>query len=468
MTEFEEPFEKKAIPSNGGVISLVGAGGKTTLMFSLAKWMAACGMKVVSTTTTKIFMPESSETCAVVLEDLDARLISRAEKLLSRYRHITVGAGCLADQNKMKGLSTESVAALRRSGIADWIIVEADGAARRQLKAPAPHEPVIPADTTCVVAVAGLVAIGKPLGDLNVFRADRFAALTGLSPGEPVTASSVVSVLLHDNGMMKGAPAGACKIVFLNEAGQVELRRAGMEVAALLRQMGGDKLQGVLIGYCREESCKLGLVEFDMSEVAGIVLAAGSSSRMNGLLKAMLPINGKPMLRCVVESALKSSLDRVIVVLGNAFETISRVFPITGAEVVFNPEFLTGQSSSLRAGLLALGKSCDGALFILGDQPLVDSSVIDAVVGKFKGTRMPIVVPYHLGKPGNPVFFARSLFPEIMALRGDVGARSLIEKHGESVATVEVANESIHLDVDTWEDYLGLLERINGIMGERS
>lgn len=81
---------------------------------------------------------------------------------------------------------------------------------------------------------------------------------------------------------------------------------------------------------------------------------------------------------------------------------------------------------------------------------------------------MPIVVPNHLGKPGNPVLFARSLFPEIMALRGDVGARSLIEKYGVSVATVEVANESIHLDVDTWEDYLGLLERINGIMGERS
>lgn len=103
-----------------------------------------------------------------------------------------------------------------------------------------------------------------------------------------------------------------------------------------------------------------------MSEVAGIVLAAGSSSRMNGLLKAMLPINGKPMLRCVVESALKSSLDRVVVVLGNAFETISRVFPITGAEVVFNPEFLTGQSSSLRAGLLALGKSCDRGALHLG------------------------------------------------------------------------------------------------------
>lgn len=189
---------------------------------------------------------------------------------------------------------------------------------------------------------------------------------------------------------------------------------------------------------------------------------------MNGLLKAGLPFHGKPMLRCVVESALESSLDRVVVVLGNAFEIISRVILDTGAQIVFNPEFSTGQSSSLKIGLSALGKSCDAALFILGDQPLVDSAVMDAVIGKFKETRMPIVLPSYGGKPGNPVLFARSLFAGIMSLRGDVGARSLIAEHGESVVTVEVANESIHLDVDTWEDYQALLKKTGDIMGERS
>ncbi len=242
------PFDFSASPPGGGVISLVGAGGKTTLMFSLAKCMADCGMRVVSTTTTKIFMPESSQTCGVVLEDSVERLIARGQELLERYRHITVGAGYLAEQNKMKGLSTESVAALRASGIADWIIVEADGAARRPLKAPAAHEPVIPADTTCLVAVTGLVAVGKELDDRHVFRPDLFAALTGLLPGAPVTPSAVASALLHKEGIMKGAPVGACKIVFLNEAEQAGLRRAGTEVAAFLRQMGGERLQGVVIG----------------------------------------------------------------------------------------------------------------------------------------------------------------------------------------------------------------------------
>ncbi|MGC8494079.1 MAG: selenium cofactor biosynthesis protein YqeC [Syntrophobacteraceae bacterium] len=230
------------------MISLVGAGGKTTLMFCLAKWMADCGMRVVSTTTTKIFMPESSRTGGVVLEDSAERLITRVQKLLERHRHITAGAGYLVEQNKVKGLSTESVAALKAAGIADWIIVEADGAARRPLKAPAPHEPVIPAETICLVAVVGLVGVGKELDDRHVFRPDRFAALTGLLPGAPVTPSSVASALLHEEGIMKGAPAGACKIVFLNEAEQAGLRPAGTEVAAFLRQMGGERLQGIVIG----------------------------------------------------------------------------------------------------------------------------------------------------------------------------------------------------------------------------
>ena len=203
-----------------------------------------------------------------------------------------------------------------------------------------------------------------------------------------------------------------------------------------------------------------------MSEVAGIVLAAGSSSRMNGILKPLLPFHGKPMLCRVVESALESSLDRVVVVLGNGFETISRVLSDTRAEVVYNPQFLIGQSSSLKAGLSVLGKNCQGALFLLGDQPLVDAAVIDAVIGMFRKTGSPIVVPCYRGKPGNPVFFARSLFPQIMALEGDVGARALVKEHAKSVATVAVENEGIHLDIDTREDYEALLKRANGLKGE--
>ncbi len=231
-----------------GVISLVGSGGKTTLMFSLAKWMRARGKRVITTTTTKIFMPAPTQTPAVVFSEKPEQLFSQAEKLLDRYGHMTAGAGHLADQNKIKGLSPEIIDALSQSGIADWIVVEADGSAGRPLKAPAPHEPVIPAQTRLLMAVIGLAGIGKPLDESNVFRTNIFASLTNLSLQETITASSVAAVILHDEGIMKGAPAGADKLVFLNKAEREECHAAGEEVASLLLERGADKLSGVVIG----------------------------------------------------------------------------------------------------------------------------------------------------------------------------------------------------------------------------
>ncbi len=197
-----------------------------------------------------------------------------------------------------------------------------------------------------------------------------------------------------------------------------------------------------------------------MGRVAGIILAAGKSSRMEKI-KLLLDIHGKPMLGRVVESALHSALDEVIVVLGGEHERILESIDFKGATVVFNPDFLKGQSTSLKAGIAAVGESCDAALFLLGDLPLVDSGIIDAVLQKHKATRASIVVPVFAGKRGNPVLLARSLFPMVLALEGDIGARSILAAHEDLIETVDVGHEGILLDVDTWEDYLKTFKLLN-------
>ena len=145
------------------------------------------------------------------------------------------------------------IARIWQSGIADWIIVEADGAAGRPLKAPAPHEPVIPTVTDHLVAVAGLRAIGLPLDERHVFRTGRYAAVTGLSPGETITTSSVTAALLHPEGIMKGAASGIQKFVFLNKAQREDLQKTGEEVAAQLQERGRGKLKRIFIGSAEEE-----------------------------------------------------------------------------------------------------------------------------------------------------------------------------------------------------------------------
>ncbi len=190
-----------------------------------------------------------------------------------------------------------------------------------------------------------------------------------------------------------------------------------------------------------------------MGRVAGIILAAGKSSRM-GKMKLLLDVHGKPMLGHVVESALHSALDQVIVVLGNEYERVLASIDFKVATVVFNADFLKGQSTSLKAGIAAVGENCDAALFLLGDMPLVDSGVIDALLQKHKAARASIVVPVFAGRRGNPVLLARSLFPMVLALEGDIGARAILAAHEDLIETVDVEHDGILLDVDTWEDYL--------------
>ncbi len=193
-----------------------------------------------------------------------------------------------------------------------------------------------------------------------------------------------------------------------------------------------------------------------MSEIAGIILAAGMSSRMKGTNKLLVELNGKPLLQHAVDNALGSSLGEIVVVLGNGYEHIVEVIDFKGSTVVFNPDFASGQSASLKSGIAAVGAACEAVLFMLGDQPLVDPRIIDAIVERFEEAQAPIVAPVFCGRLGNPVLFGRSLFQRILAIEGDTGARALLKTHNESISKVEVGHNGIHLDVDTWEDYADL------------
>ena len=154
-----QPIEKILCREPQGVLSLTGAGGKTSLMFHLARQLADSGRRVLTTTTTKIFVP-TPEQSATLLVAADPETILREA---STTRHITAAAAQQADTGKLIGFTPEVIRTFAESGRFDWILVEADGSAQRPLKAPAGHEPVIPPDTTILVALAGLEVIGNRL-----------------------------------------------------------------------------------------------------------------------------------------------------------------------------------------------------------------------------------------------------------------------------------------------------------------
>ncbi len=199
-----------------GVISLVGAGGKTTLMFRLAKELLFSGRKVVTTTTTKILEPTSGETDSLFIDPDEEKIKDFVRRHLDQSRHITVARERL-ERGKLKGISPGLVNELWSSHEIDTIIIEADGAAGRPIKAPRENEPVIPTSTTLVVAILGVDGIERELNEENVFQPVRVSKMTGIPIGEKLTDEAMAILMTHPEGLLKGTPSSSRVVSFLNK-----------------------------------------------------------------------------------------------------------------------------------------------------------------------------------------------------------------------------------------------------------
>jgi molybdenum cofactor cytidylyltransferase len=210
--------------------------------------------------------------------------------------------------------------------------------------------------------------------------------------------------------------------------------------------VGGLLMEIVTRPQPREEPVEAG------RSIAAIVLGAGRSSRMGGPNKLLAEINGKPLIRMVVEQALASRARPVIVVTGHQRDRVEAVLSDLPVKFVHNPYFADGLGTSLRAGIAALPADVDGAIVCLGDMPQVDAPLIDRLIGALDpGKGALIAVPTMEGKRGNPVVWSRRFFPELMMVEGDVGARYLIGRYAEAVAEVPVSGAAVLTDVDTPE-----------------
>jgi probable selenium-dependent hydroxylase accessory protein YqeC len=204
------------------LIALVGGGGKTTLMFSLARELASCGCRVITGPSTHIFMPREEDTPLVMLQEGRANFKVQVLDALLKLGHVTVGRALVNSANKVKGFETGFFSEIFQEEPVHYVIVEADGAKGRPLKAPREHEPVIPDKTTLVVGVMGLDGLGQPLGENVVFQVQRFSEITGLKPGETITERALFSLASHPEGLFKNAPRQASRVIFLNKCDRLK------------------------------------------------------------------------------------------------------------------------------------------------------------------------------------------------------------------------------------------------------
>jgi len=237
-----------------GVVSFSGAGGKTSLMFRLARELSRVGGPVLTTTTTKIWMPTQDQSPCVIFSVSSKEILSKARNIFQIHQHFSAGAGQISANKKVLGFLPDVVDELWYSGMFRWILVEADGAAGRSIKVPGPDEPVIPGCSNMVICVVGLDAIGKPLDNRSVFRPGLFSTITGLAMGKPLTESVVAAAILHKEGIMKGAPPSADKVLFFNKADQPGATDSARRISTcLFKSAEKIGLTRVIIGHAEHE-----------------------------------------------------------------------------------------------------------------------------------------------------------------------------------------------------------------------
>nr|MBA3447468.1 NTP transferase domain-containing protein [Pseudaminobacter sp.] len=224
---------------------------------------------------------------------------------------------------------------------------------------------------------------------------------------------------------------------------------AGMAVTAGdIAAMGGGGLLMEIPTRPQPREAVATLVE---PRVHVVLLAAGRSSRMGGPNKLMALFEGKPLIRRAARRALASRAKGVTVVTGHQAGRIGEALFGLDVRTVHNPDFASGLSGSLKAGVASVPDDAGGALVVLGDMPGITTRELDLLIGAFeKSGGTAIVRACHNGKRGNPVLLPRSLFHAVATLQGDTGARHLVEGEGLNVIDVEVGHAA-GVDVDTRE-----------------
>lgn len=463
-------------------LALVGAGGKTSALFNLGRQLLKpLPVQRAQAVAARPLIRESpagaAESPAPPAVILSATTHLAMEQLALADRHyilqgnadldaleqdlpsgVLLFTGPAGDDERTRGLSEPLMERLHQ--LADLrslpMLIEADGSRRRPLKAPAAHEPVIPSWARQVAVVAGLSALGKPLNAERVHRPEIFSALSDTPLDAPVTPEGLTRLLLHPQGGLKGIPQGARRLVLLNQADTLEIQGIARRMARSLLQAYAAVVVASIPAQAsstpQEDQSQVAAVH---ERIAGVILAAGGAQRM-GQPKQVLIWRSQPLVRHVAQAALEAGLAPVVVVVGSAAEQVEAAVQGLPVQLVHNPEWQLGQSSSVKAGVSALPAETGAAVFLLADQPRTPVQLIVSLMEAHAATLSPLVAPLVQGRRANPVLLDRVTFPDLLALSGDQGGRALFARY--PAHWVPWHDSTILQDIDTPEDYQRLLE----------
>ena len=429
-------------------IAWVGSGGKTSLIFSICK---AIFKASIITTTTHLAIEQSS------LASRHFRCANPTDwitenKIIEGVTLITKESDDL-ETSRLQGYSSSELTGLSNYCLQNEIplFIEADGSRQRPLKAPASHEPQIPVFVNKVCIVLGLGGLGKPITEDWVHRPQNFSLVSNKKSNQVIEVDDIFHYLIHANGGSKSIPSGVEKILFLNQIDLVKDKESILILAEKCRPF----FDHIFISSVNQITNELEIYAH-FGKFACVLLAAGESKRF-GSPKQLAPWNGKTFIRTIIEKVKTIDPSEFLVIVGAFSELVMKeIDDFSSIKIIHNPDWNTGQASSVKIGVENLSNDVEAVIFILVDQPQIDVKTIRNLVISYATTNANIIAYSYNDTARHPILFSKILFPELKNLSGNSGGKQLFDANPPLFLKFEDPKQAV--DFDRPEDLRNYLE----------
>ena len=443
--------------SRGDVAAIIGAGGKTTLLVGLGYELAGIGWRVLATATARIPIEQLDLYPCAMPHDRGARAISDA---LSEHQFVFLYDRSSRLTDTICGPGDEWTRELLDSVDSDVLLVEADRASGMPFKAPYGSEPWIPPETTLVVPVASLAALGKPLDDAHVYNPTAMVERYGFVENSPVKSPWLAQVLRDDKLGLKHVPAGARVVVYLNRTPERGFLRGRARMIARL-SLQSPRIQAVVLGDARGAE-----PAYEVQRAIGaIVLAAGDKADKMLTSKT----GGRPRLTRVTDMLMRSRISHIRVAAGSRSREVRAAVKPLGVKVVTSragrsqrananaspgrdelpagfPDalLLHGEAlAALKAGLRAMPSHVAAVLVALGDQSRMQPRTVYHMLTAYARGAGDLLVPQLDDGIGQPLLVGRRYWRDILALKRSDDLGVAIARYQDQLALVDVRSRAL-------------------------
>ncbi len=428
----------------GDVVSIIGAGGKTSLLIGLGYELMEEGWRVLATATTRLTHDQLNLFPAAIPVRAGADAISNA---LNDHRFVLLYERIEHDQ--AVGVNPRAVQQLLDRVDSDVLLVEADDSGSKLLKAPFSGEPIIPDGTSLVIPVASMGVIGHPLDARHVYNPEAISVRYGFPMGAEIKSPWLAQIMRDEALGLSGVPDGVRVVGFLNQTPEKGYGRIRARVIARLA-LRSSRMHGIALGEVRGAEP----VHELHRPVGAVILAAGMSTRM-GQHKILMPwSDGHSIIEHIIHQLFKARIDPITVVTGHKAKEVKALLKPLDVNIVYNRGYRTGEMlSSVKAGLRAMPDHTAAALIVLGDQPRIQAKVLYQLLNAYALGHGDLIIPSYDKRRGHPLLLGRRYWPEMLSLPRDGAPRDLINTHADAIHYVTANNDSVLRDVDTPRDY---------------